>query len=908
MESDLNQLGFIIAKSGENGQWLPLWIHAEDTAGVMCYLINTQHQALSEICAMDYCDFKKTAILLAYLHDIGKITPLFQSCILKALPAEMRSVTEKNGITVQCDFTKKIHHSKSGETILLCSGFPEELASIVGAHHGMPADNDECNIYSWEDLCSPEVFFEKGKYKKEEFWKNMYNKWCEYALERAEISDLGEIPRLNKRTQVLLSALLIEADWIASDQTKFDLLNEDEFLHFGDYPKDRIGRGLDKLNLPGVWESSQENIGNDDFKERFSFSMNEIQRSVIQTAEKCSNPGLFILEAPMGIGKTEAALAAAEILASKCSKNGVFFGLPTQATANGIFERIVSWVKFLSEQNEIPFDDDYFSLSINLSHGNADFMPLFEQIKSESCNINDEDDASLNKFSGVTVHSFFSGAKKALLSDFVVGTVDRLLMAALKKKHAMLLHLGLAEKVVIIDECHAYDAYMNQYLDRALMWLREYNVPVILLSATLPAERRIKLVEAYCKKKNGSLSVDDTAYPRLTYTDGDEVNSISLPIDIPDRKVRIICSVNDDCVAEQIKRAVEQGACVGIICNTVLRAQAFAEAAEKFGGANVILYHAQFTVPDRAKKENELKAAIGKESDSSKRKGVIVIGTQVLEQSLDIDFDLLITDLCPMDLLLQRIGRLHRHNRARPSGFETADCIVLQTDKIDNASSKIYTEWLLLKTKRLLPDAVNIPSDIDRLVSDTYIYNESDSEEENRAYGEYERIVKDKKSKADNGYLLGKPKDSKFHNTLHGLFSNGAGDSDKKGEAAVRDGISSIEVIVLVRNENGYLSLLPWYSDGRQLSPNVCPCYEDCKLIAQQKLRLPSAFCQPYMIDRTIRELEKTDEELVGFQQSHLLKGELVLILDEELKTNLCDFEISYSESKGLTYKKEGTT
>lgn len=911
MKNISNQIELIVAKSGDFDRWLPLWVHAEDTAGVIRNLIRTRYQSLSEVCNMEYSVFKKTAVLLAYLHDIGKSTPLFQSEILKAVPDSRRSELEHYVLDIPYVFDHKTKHSICGEVILLSIGFPRDFSSIVGAHHGMPADG---KVDKWDDYPYPEQLFGipkknesyEEKEDREELWRNLYNRWCDFALERAGFDGINEIPALNKRTQTLLSGLIVMADWIASDQTKFELFDEDDEqknFRFGSYPKDRLNTGIDRLNLPDIWKPQQENIFDDDFEARFSFTANDIQRAFIETVGSCEKPGIFILEAPMGIGKTEAALSAAEILAAMCEKNGVFFGLPTQATANGIFERFVPWVSFLSEsqmpeQLYFTSPENFFGLSVNLSHGNASFSPIFESIKNNNVQISDDE----NKSTGVTVHTFFTGSKQSLLSDFVVGTVDRLLMAALKKKHAMLLHLGLSEKVVIVDECHAYDAYMNKYLDRALMWLHEYNVPVILLSATLPNDRRRKLVEAYLKSKNNSLSLAETSYPRLTYTDGDSVNTVSLPLNVPNKEVKII-RADDDCVEKEIRRAVNKGACVGIICNTVLRAQKFAAIAGKCDGANVIMYHAQFIIPDRADKEADLKRAVGKNS-AQERRGTIVVGTQVLEQSLDIDFDILISDLCPMDLLLQRIGRLHRHKRLRPKGYETASCVVLNARELDKASEKIYTQWLLLRTNKLLPDSVNIPSDIDRLVSETYKQIEPEGEAESAAYNEYETLIKDKEIKA-SGFLMEKPKDSKLFNTLHGWLSNGVGDSEKKGEAAVRDGISSIEVIVLVRHSEGFLGFLPWRSKGERFSPKECPSDEECKIIAQQKLRLPSAFCQIYNIDQTISELEKMDKDLTGFQHSHWLKGELVLILDENLSANLMDFKLTFSQSEGLSYKKE---
>ncbi len=215
---------------------------------------------------------------------------------------------------------------------------------------------------------------------------------------------------------------------------------------------------------------------------------------------------------------------------------------------------------------------------------------------------------------------------------------------------------------MIVDECHAYDAYMNRYLDTALAWLHEYNVPVILLSATLPRDRRKELIKAYLNQKNGTFELPETDYPRLTYTDGGNVLTQSMPQESAEKAVKITRS-DEEAAVERIASAVGSGVCVGIICNTVVRAQHFAERIRNVDGAQVILYHAQYIIPDRMEREETLKKYIGKNSTAEMREGVVVAGTQVLEQSLDIDFDILVTELCPMDLLLQRIGRLQRHPR-----------------------------------------------------------------------------------------------------------------------------------------------------------------------------------------------------------------------------------------------------
>lgn len=893
----LNALKLIIAKTGrENGEWLPLWIHAADCAKVMEYLLHSRYSSIADVCGMSFSELRKTAVLLAYLHDIGKITPFFQAKILQSLP-ERRSIFEHYNIHIP-DLSEYInkeraisHHTVCGEAILNELGFPKDIASIVGAHHGMTTENVRGLIEKY-----PEKFY--GKPEDRKLWGALYAEWAEYSLERAGFSSISELPKLNKRTQVLLSGMLVMSDWLASDQERFGLIGEDVIL--SEYPAGRFESAVDDLNLPEAWGSDRFMMTDEDFRERFSFKMNDIQQAVIKAAENCKLPGLFILEAPMGIGKTEAALSAAEILAARLEKTGVFFGLPTQATANGIFGRVVSWAE------KQPSDAFH---SIILAHGSAEFNSDFVKLRGRDPQIDSDGDG------GLVTHSFFNGSKLSLLADFAVGTVDRLLMSALRKKHAMLLHLGLSQKVVIVDECHAYDAYMNRYLDRAMMWLHQYNVPVILLSATLPEERRKALVCAYLNEDLTAGKLPEAAYPRLTYTDGGELHAISLPIDIPDKTVRIV-RAEDDVALKEIKSAVSAGACVGIICNTVSRAQRFAGLARSVEGANVILYHAQFVIPDRIEKEEALKRAVGKNSSVAERKGTVVVGTQVLEQSLDIDFDVMITDLCPMDLLLQRLGRLHRHGRPdRPRGYEDPKCVVLGTSELNGSSEKIYTKWLLMRTRALLPETISVPRDIDALISEVYKKADPDGDEERAAFEQYTIMLTEKGRKAE-GYLMPPPPDDseldedvdldeyvELVDDLHGWLNNPVSDDEHKALAAVRDGISSIEVLVMIQHSDGMLGLLPWQSSDGKYSPDACPPESVCKRIAEQRLRLPAVFC--YDADRTIDELEKADKHLVGFQGSHWLKGELVLLLDEELTAELCGYKISYSHDGGLEYKKE---
>ena len=875
----------LVAKSGDEGRkWLPLYMHLEDTAGIMRHLVDEYiPKSFCCSCGIEQKLFLKTAVFLAYIHDIGKSIISFQYKILKSVP-DRRSILEHCGLVFPDYYDKEkiagTPHALAGEVILRFFGCPGGVAAVVGAHHGMPTATGDLNGQnlnnSQRDMVGYRNYFGDTPGNREilePVWKEIINQ----ALKRANLSSVEELPELSRGAQMLYSALLIMADWIASNTEFFPLLDvEKDEPDNNPYPQ-RIEQGWEKAGFTEMWQSCRNTYSETAFKQSFGFSPSTVQKEILHILENTDNPGLCIIEAPMGCGKTEAALASAEILAAKLDKNGIFFGLPSQATANGIFPRIIGWAEKQSEE---------IYHSVQLNHGSAELNDVFGNIHR---GIPDEETDS-----GLIVNSWFCDRKKACLADFVTATVDQMLMMALKRKHVMLLHLGLAEKVVIIDEVHAYDAYMSRYLERALQWLGAYHTPVILLSATLPASKRVSLCKAYL----GLNKIDDDiesniAYPLLTLTEGQTVRQFALPYNGAHKTVEIKTCCTDD-IFELVRNVVDNGGCVGVIVNTVKRSQNVAERIELETDAQVLLYHAQFIIPDRAKKEEELLSRIGKKSRTEQRKGLAVVGTQVLEQSLDIDFDLLITDICPMDLLLQRIGRLHRHNRTdRPRLVEKAVCYVI-TDEVEGAGTKeIYGEWLLEETLKYLPSSITLPDDISPLVQT--VYKASDN---SREFEEYKNNQDIKRGKA-SAFLLNKPKGK----DIHGLLDCNVKDS--LAEASVRDGLASVEVLVMRKFVDNSIHFLPHRFDGAKVSEN--PSEEECRRIAEQKLRLPSIFSAKWSVDKTISELESGCMEYIeSWQKSYLLKGQLVLFLDEYMEGELLGYTIHYSYEKGLQYEKKG--
>lgn len=885
----------LAGKSGEGSEslWLPLWVHARDTAEMMDYLVNQRLSEAARVAiGLDDDTLRRVAKFLGAVHDIGKATRLFQYTITRQL-SDVRDRLRSIGAEVtEPRDSGKSHHTLMGEAIALELGCPRGLASIIGAHHGRPQEFMEVrkHLKSWENH-----YWASGQ---KDLWREVWQDFWQWALEGAGYASAEELPRLDVPAELLLTGLLTMADWIASNTRYFPLLPVEESGDETLWPT-RAEKAWDSLRLPWPWESLCQTMDTALFAERFGFPPNALQTTVMEVANAAEAPGLLIIEAQMGVGKTEAALVAAEVFAARFQCGGLFFGLPTQATANGIFKRLEDWAETQAQDSR---------LSIRLAHAaaemNEDYRALLEGTTRTA---EDDPEASLE------AHPWFQGRKVALLADFVIGTVDQLLMAALKQKHVMLRQLGLAGKIVVVDECHAYDAYMSRYLDRALEWLGRWRVPVILLSATLPAGKRAELAQAYL---GGTAQLGDwqtcRAYPLLTWASQGEVRQTVVSETAAPRFVRVERGVAAD-LPTRLQTALREGGCAGVIVNTVHCAQDLAEALRvALPDCEVILFHSQFIQADRAELERKLVARVGKASTPEDRDRLVVVGTQVMEQSLDIDFDFLVTELCPMDLLLQRVGRLHRHPRERPGPLREAVCLVLDTgdETFDPGSVAVYGEWLLWRTRRLLPDAITLPTDLPRLVHDTYGWEQNDplaaeyDSSTNEYIQKYELQRKKKGAKAEQ-YAIGRPREAK--KWLDGLLRKLPVNTDIAARAAVRDGELSIEVLVMEKKADGSIHFLPWQYDGVAVDADVKPSTETCYAIRKQLLRLPRVFSREDKIGNCIRCLEKQNTLLKAWQEAPLLRGELVLLLekkDGELTTDLSDVRLTYIEKVGLVYEE----
>ena len=919
--------------------WLSLKRHLEDTREVMGllwehWLSEGQRAYITKSMKVEEDEAKSLAMFIGAIHDIGKATPAFQiqkgfqnSEDLDLLLMEKLEQEGFSGIKdLELTDRGKTPHAYAGEVICRLAGINRGIASIIGAHHGVPM-KENYSLTSYVEAYTANFYQEEKEdspiCKK---WKATQEELLSWALESCGYKNVEDLPRCPKPTQLLLSGLLIMADWIASNEEYFPLFSlqnevdhelDDATVNQEDRKKEetqiseRVESAWLKWTQNQTWEAKQLFEAKQSYQNSFHFMPRDFQEKVFTEIAGAEDIGLVILEAPMGCGKTEAALMTAEQLAGKQQCVGVFFGLPTQASSNGIFPRVESWVDSLGQENQEK-------LSLRLSHGKAALNEEFQALSRNYC---DGIDMDGEKTQYVYVNEWFSGRKKAMLDDFIVGTVDHLLLMALKQKHLMLRHLGFSKKVVIIDEVHAYDAYMGQYLYMVLQWLGAYKVPTIILSATLPIERRKDLMKYYLKgrgikeKDIGNFDfLKAESYPLLTFSKGSEVESFSDFQEEKEKKVTLY-QLDEENLVDTVKSLGKNGAVIGIIVNTVGRAQRITkDLLEAFPEEEVHLLHSRFIDTDRIKKEEELLKKIGKNAERPKR--FIVVGTQVIEQSLDIDFDLMISDLCPVDLLIQRIGRLHRHKIERPKEHSEARLYLMGISEIfdfEKGSRRVYGDYLLIKTQCALGKSISIPRDISPLVQEVYgEWNPSLASDLRKKYEESkekQNETLDKQKIKAKGFRLDKPKlECSEETSLDGLLDNDLSiDSEELCQAKVRDIGSSIEVIAVKKYGVGY----GLFQEKKDISEELSKASIARKL-ACQTLRLGESIIhmerekEDDKEEGLIRYLEDYNRrELPEWQNEAWLKGSLGLIFDENNDFPLQNIVLHYDEKFGLQWHKK---
>jgi CRISPR-associated endonuclease/helicase Cas3 len=524
------------------------------------------------------------------------------------------------------------------------------------------------------------------------------------------------------------------ADWIGSRQSWFPYAapDRDPRAYLVEVARPRAAEALRLAGLAVTRASSATG---------YRALTNQIhQPSPIQSwAETIALPdGPFVafIEDVTGGGKTEAALILGHRLLAAGRARGVYLALPTMATANAMYERLAACYRRMFADGETP--------SLALAHGSArlhkGFRASFEDVADPERATEREEDAETDASGAACAAWLADDRRKAFLADIGVGTIDQAFLAVLPAKYQSLRLVGLAERVLIVDEAHAYDAYMGRELERLLEFQAALGGSAIVLSATLPQAVRQPLATAFAKglgREPPVLRAHD--YPLVSMVVADRVLEEAKEPRSDLRRIVDIERLPDEAAAlTRIAKAARAGAAVAWVRNTV--DDAFdGVAGLRAAGIEASLFHARFAMGDRLVVEREIVGRFGKQGDPACRPGVLV-ATQVIEQSLDLDFDLLVSDLAPVDLLLQRAGRLWRHPE-RPRPIPGPRLLVVSPDPAADIGKDWYAiafpraAWVYRNHALLWLSAlalfehgrVRVPEDVRALVE--AVYGDADAEQ-----------------------------------------------------------------------------------------------------------------------------------------------------------------------------------
>lgn len=791
------------------------------------------------------------------------------------------------------------------------------LAAAVGMHHGTPPNDLELQSFRgspWTGHRSAE-------------WRATQAEIIIGMTERTGMSDRlvdMVVHPPSEAAQVLLTAAVVVADWLASDTARFRA--EDHRTSCERLDDAGLAQALRSPWAPPEAVATAAELLELRFPRLAGRGIQPMQEAVHAAALGMDEPGLLVVEAPMGSGKTEGALMAAEVLARHFGSGGIFVALPTMATSDAMFARVLDWTRHATS-SEAP--------TVFLAHGkarlNEDYSALFRGGRAVQVQgINDAEaekgDVREQRAMQATVSSWLQGRRKGVLANLVVGTIDQVLFGALKSRHVALRHLGLAGKVVIVDEVHAADAYMRRYLVRALEWLGAYGSPVILLSATLPPAQLRELTSAYARGRGVRRPTDGehTAYPRLTVQTTRQVQT-HVPWTREVAEVSVV-PVDSDLTAlvARVSADVEAGGCVVVIRNTVRTAQdTYAALRDGLGRERVALLHSQFVASDRSVKERELLSMLGPPGPGVVRpEGFVVVGTQVLEQSLDIDADVMETDHAPVDLLLQRMGRLHRHARGagqadRPESLRRPTLRVMGVPSIDGepeldrGGHAVYGAWPLLASAAVLAPhlagaPVRLPHDIAPLVEAAYDDDLTPPSGWEAPWATAQDQHHDRKRRSDaraRTFRLGEPG---VNDTLIGWLDGRAGDAEEAvaGQARVRDTEDTLEVLLVWQDESGTVRVLPGKHEHSEAPLGVTqvgpPAPHLALSVLSTSVRLPQRITGRGRMDRVINELEVLGWQFSGWQESPWLAGQLILLLDASLRAVVGGESVRYDPELGL--------
>lgn len=658
--------------------------------------------------------------MLCGLHDLGKCSPAFQGLRAElalarfgdSVAEDLHLVRKQAGWGRRFDTPHGLVTAMHLKDLLESWKAPvdtaEFVAAALGGHHGQFPDGSALRQAQREVNNHGRAAWRS---RRDEFVR-------EFAALRG-LTDPSVLPwqdvRLSIGAAVGLAALTTISDWIASDTTNFPYADTTDLANYTVTVGKLAGAAVARLRLRS-WVPPPH------FADLFPETPRPVQAVVDRMTVNRAEPTLVLIEAPTGEGKSKAALQAAAALVRNLGLAGTYVAMPTRATSNQMLGELEAVIERLG--SDIP---------VQLIHSSAK-EHLAERVTTPTDVGRDDPDDS-----DTAAQEWFT-RKKNLLASMGVGTVDQALKAAIRSGHVFVRLAALTNKVVVIDEIHAYDTYMSTLLDRLLTWLGHFGVSVVMASATLPAGRRRELVASWqsgllrCLARNAPSIEPSDAYPRVTLAGAGEpiVEAANVSAINASQTTRLM-RVSDDETVEWALDQVQGGGAVrsvAVMHNLVRRVEdTHAALKERIDALppdsrpELIRIHGRLDMKERRDIENWLRSAFGPQGT---RPHAIVVSSQVLEQGLDLDFDTMITDLAPVDWLIQRAGRLHRHERGERRG-EPVLAITGVTDtevgpRFPPYSDRVYAPMIMLRTWALLREraALSLPGEVPALVDTLY--------------------------------------------------------------------------------------------------------------------------------------------------------------------------------------------
>lgn len=799
----------------------------------------------------------------------------------------------------------------------------KRLAIAIGGHHGTFPDSDRLQAVQ-----------DDSKAVGTGTWRSARQALAERLGDMLGILDAPAPAAVDDATALVVAGLVSVADWIGSNVEIFRYEAHEPDVppvvgeQYVDKARERAKCALQELRWSG-WDPLP---GRPSFQTMFNGrEPRPMQEEVIALAERAAHPGLVVIEAPMGEGKTEAALYLADRWGLNAGVRGLYLALPTQASSNAMFKRLKAFL-------EHRYPDQLINLQ--LLHGLADLstdlkelLERDELIPSLTTDSGDSDKA------GVVAGAWFTQRKRGLLAPYGAGTVDQALLAVLRTLHVFVRLYGLSSRVVVIDEVHAYDTYMTTLLKRLLAWLANLGSPVVLLSATLPQTRRDELVEAYCRgltRSEPNITVPRASYPRITWALSQglgaepEVGAREVVPSRATQRVRLVWKAahiptkmgEAFALGDDLRDALANGGCAAVICNTVRRAQRIYRALARYFKGNASdelpvldLFHARYLHEERSVREQRAFARFG--TDKTKRPHrAVLVATQVIEQSLDLDFDLMVTDFAPIDLMLQRAGRLWRHAETNRRGITEPTLWVceptLSSDglpQFPGGDALIYDEHVLfrswIETRRRNLGILALPNDIQPLIEGVYACDVPSRElsEAETAHWQTTRqsLERARRAEVEEARSRWVPGPDQRVDEL-AVYTNNAGAEDEPDlhpahQAMTRNPLAppTVQIVVLYGTAEE-----PTLNPGnRPLNPKSKPDRRLTRALLQRSVSLQS----PYGL---VMHLLHHGTTPAGWQRSPHLRNARLIALDRRGRVDIAGYHIRLSRRLGICAEKIG--